>query len=176
MLVAYTILFLILSILFFFLAFNYKRRNYPENNVEVWKKKFNTEKYLWVFSIIFLILFLCFLMAHIHQNHKTLILFSLGFTFLLIHMVGKWLTVKCDFESRRKNNTLSQYFADNILGNNIIKPNAHYEIMCDPINKVRKTGAGTSTIVNRNLSIAFFSLFILSFYVKLPYFGKTILI
>lgn len=62
----------------------------------------------------------------------------IGFFFLLVHMIGEWFLIKCDFERPRKENTLYQYFVDNILGNLTLKPNQPYENLCDVINKVRK--------------------------------------
>ena len=155
---------LLLSIISFFGAFRQKKSKYPNNNTPIWKKEWSLEKFLWTLSILLFISYICLLLHKINKYQKTLTLFYIGFAFLLIHMIGQWFLKKCDFEQRRKNNTLLQYFVDNILGNLVVKPNAEYQQLC-----VEKK----HIIVNRNVSIFFLVLFLLSFYIKLPFFGKT---
>ena len=74
-------------------------------------------------------------------------------------MIGQWFFKKCDFQINRKNNTFVQYFTDNILGDLTIKPNSEYNTLCDVKNKKKNF----NLIVNRNLSISFFTLFLLYF-------------
>ena len=70
-------------------------------------------------------------------------------------------------EKLREENTLKQYFIDNIFGYLVIKKNDYHD-KCDLKNKKRKI----ILIINRNLSILFLTLFLVSFYYKLPYFNK----
>ena len=163
---------LIVSIIFFYLAFTEKKLKRPNDNLEIWRKNnWNKEKIYWVTSIIIIIISIFIAFSKLYKGKKSMILFYSGFYFLFQHMIGEWFLKKCDFEVKRNENTFKQYFIDNILGNCIIKPN-RYEVFCNKKKLIRNT----NIIINRNLSIFLLSLFLLSFHVDLPYFGKTTII
>ena len=73
-------------------------------------------------------------------------------------MIGEWFFRKCEFEVIRQENTLKQYFIDNIFGYLIIKK-SDYDYICNDNNKTKNN----IIIVNRNLSILFLTLFLFSF-------------
>ena len=155
---------LLFSILMLYIAFRLKD---PQNHLEVWRRPFSKEKWVWLISIVSFVIWVC--LQCLHSRPPTLSLFYIGFLFMLIHMVGQWFFLRCDFQRPHDQNTFGQYFVDNILGNLTIRPNQEYLTLCDPIRKRRLP----SIIVNRNLSMFFLTLFWLSFYLKLPYLGQT---
>ena len=157
-------LLLLFSIVLLYLAFRLKD---PHNPLEVWRRPFSLEKLVWLLSIVLFVVWVC--LQCLQSRPRTLSLFYIGFIFMLIHMVGQWFFLRCDFQRPGNQNTFGQYFVDNILGNLTIRPNQEYITHCDPLRNRRIP----SIIVNRNLSILFLTLFWLSFYFKLPYFGHT---
>ena len=159
---------IIISIFLFNQAFLTKKKYRSNDNEEIWKKKIWTkEKKLWALSIVFFVLSSFSLFIHLSKNDKNLFFLYVGFFFLSVHMIGEWFFIRCDFEINREENSLNQYFIDNILGNLIIKP-GKYELSCDPQKKIRKP----TIIVNRNLSILFIFLYILSINTNITIFDK----
>ena len=122
-----------------------------------------------VYQLLHFESFLSTLFFKLSNNNRTLSLFYIGYLFLLIHMSGQWFFLKCDFEHINRPGTFYQYFVDNILGNLIIKPNNGYSYTCNFKTKKRIK----RILINRNLSIFFLSLFLISFFYPIPYFGKT---
>ena len=165
----YFIILLLVSIILFNNAYKLKILKRFNDNTEIWKiNKLTSEKKYWILSIIFFIFSFTYLFFKITKKNKNLFLFYVGFFFLLVHMFGEWFLRKCDFQVKRHENTFKQYFVDNILGNLTIKKDT-YENSCDIKNMKKISGI----IINRNLSIFFLFLFLLSIHFDIPFFGKT---
>ncbi len=150
------IILLIVSICLFYYAFKLKDLN---DDTPIWKKKISYEQFIWISSIICLIIFISSNIIIINEPKS---LFYLGYTFLLIHMIGQWF-----FRNKKvkyQKNTFKQYFIDNILGN----------LMYKSKDLTSKKSIFDNIIINRNLSILFLTLFFISFHYKIPLFGKLV--
>lgn len=162
----YFIILILLSIIFFNNAYNLKISKRFNNDDEIWKiNKLTNEKKYWILSIIFFIFSFTYLFFK--KTKKNLFLFYVGFFFLLVHMIGEWFLRKCDFQVKRHENTFKQYFVDNILGTLTIKKDT-YQNQCDIKNMKKISGI----IINRNLSILFLFLFLLSIHFEIPFLEK----